>query len=141
MFTDLIEVGWQRGVEGLNTDNLAYKMRLEEARSGLTRREQGFACGLVLEGGSDVVAGVVLSCLLALVHDPESQQRARAEIDGFYDEDTLPKWKDERSLPFVRAFIKEVFRWRPLVPAGVPHKLEQGRFEYPTSYTPVSPFY
>ncbi|KAG9122080.1 hypothetical protein FRC07_001688 [Ceratobasidium sp. 392] len=62
---------------------------------------------------------------ILLVHDPESQRRARAEIDGFYDEDTLPKWKDERSLPFVRAIIKEVIRWRPPLPMAVPHRLEQ----------------
>ncbi|KAG9122078.1 hypothetical protein FRC07_001686 [Ceratobasidium sp. 392] len=62
-----------------------------------------------------------------LIHDPESQRRARAEIDGFYDEDTLPKWQDEQSLPFVRAVIKEVIRWRPPLPMAVPHRLEQGR--------------
>ncbi|KAG9118360.1 hypothetical protein FRC07_007149 [Ceratobasidium sp. 392] len=125
LYLDLNEIGYQRGVEGLNTDNLAYKMRVDEVQSGLTRHEQAFACGLVLEGGSDIVAGVILACILALVHDPESQQRARAEIDGFYDEDTLPKWKDEQSLPFVRAIIKEVIRWRPPLPMAVPHRLEQ----------------
>lgn len=125
LYMGLIEAGWQRGVAGLNTGNLAYKMRLDEGRSGLTRHEQGFACGVVLEGGSDIVAGVILICLLALVHDPESQRRAHAEIDGVYDEDTLPKWQDERRLPFVRAFIKEVFRWRPSLARGVPHRLEQ----------------
>ncbi|KAG9105986.1 hypothetical protein FRC07_009034 [Ceratobasidium sp. 392] len=122
---DLNEIGCQRGSEGLNTGNLAYKMRTEEAQSGLTRHEQAFACGLVLEGGSDIVAGVILACILALIHDPESQQRARTEIDGFYDEDTLPKWQDEQSLPFVRAVIKEVIRWRPPLPMAVPHRLEQ----------------
>ncbi|KAG8680893.1 hypothetical protein FRC09_017895 [Ceratobasidium sp. 395] len=123
--TDLAEIGYKRGAEGLNTGNLAYKMRVDEAQNGLTHHEQAFACGLVLEGGSDIVAGVILACILALVHDPESQRRARAEIDSFYDEDTLPMWQDEQRLPFVRAVIKEVIRWRPPLPMAVPHRLEQ----------------
>ncbi|KAG8711462.1 hypothetical protein FRC08_015862 [Ceratobasidium sp. 394] len=125
LYIDLMEIGCQRGLEGLNTDNLAFKMRVDEEQSGLTRHEQAFACGLVLEGGSDIVAGVILACILALVHDPQSQRQARAEIDGLYDEDTLPRWKDEQSLPFVRAVIKEVIRWRPPLPMAVPHRLEQ----------------
>ncbi|KAG8700983.1 hypothetical protein FRC09_005630 [Ceratobasidium sp. 395] len=125
LYMDLMEIGCKRGLEGLNTGNLAYKMRVGEAQGGLSRHEQAFACGLVLEGGSDIVAGVILTCILALVHDPESQRRARAEIDSLYDEDTLPRWKDEQSLPFVRAVIKEVIRWRPPLPMAVPHKLEQ----------------
>jgi len=33
----------------------------------------------------------------------------------------MPTFDDERSLPFLRAFIKEVTRWRPAVPLGIPH--------------------
>jgi hypothetical protein len=51
----LAEVGWQRGLEGLNTNTLAHKLRSNEAQSGLTRHEQAIACGVVLEGGSEIV--------------------------------------------------------------------------------------
>ncbi|QRV87494.1 cytochrome P450 family protein [Ceratobasidium sp. AG-Ba] len=125
LYNGLAEIGWNRGVEGLNPDNLAYKMRLDEKQNKLSRHEQAFACGILLEAGSDIVAAVILIALLAFVHEPESQQRARAEIDGLYDEDTLPKWRDEQSMPFVRAVVKETIRWRPPLPIAVPHRLEQ----------------
>lgn len=66
-----------------------------------------------------------MAALLALVENPEIQRRAQAEIDALCDEETLPKWQDEQSLPFVRAIRKESLRWRPPLPICVPHKLEQ----------------
>jgi hypothetical protein len=41
------------------------------------------------------------------------QERARKEIDALYDEDTLPSWADEQTMPFVRAgeWIKFSFRY------------------------------
>ncbi|QRV87486.1 cytochrome P450 family protein [Ceratobasidium sp. AG-Ba] len=125
LYIDLAEIGWKRGTEGSNTNNLAYKMRLEGDQSGLSHREQAFACGVVLEGGSDIVASVILTSLLALVHDPKSQRRAQDEIDKLYDEENLPKWRDEQSMPFVRAIVKETIRWRPPLPVAVAHKLDQ----------------
>ncbi|KDN48128.1 hypothetical protein RSAG8_03144, partial [Rhizoctonia solani AG-8 WAC10335] len=46
-------------------------------------------------------------------------------LRDLYDEETLPKWDDEQQMPFLRAVIKEVLRWRPPLPAAVPHRLEQ----------------
>ncbi|KAF8759846.1 cytochrome P450 family [Rhizoctonia solani] len=60
-----------------------------------------------------------------LIKDTSSQERARKEIDALYDEDTLPRWVDEQAMPFVRAVIKEVLRWRPSLPIAIPHRLEQ----------------
>lgn len=52
----LAEAGYQRGLRGLNTNSLAYKLRASESQNGLTRHEQTFVCGIVLEGGSDIVS-------------------------------------------------------------------------------------
>lgn len=53
---DLSEIGWQRGLQGFNSNNLAYKLRLNQGTNGLTRHEQAFICGIVLEGGTDIVS-------------------------------------------------------------------------------------
>ncbi|KAF8605478.1 cytochrome P450 [Ceratobasidium sp. AG-I] len=125
LYTELAEIGWQRGCAGLNTDNLAYKLRLNEDHNELTRHEQAFTCGVALEGGSDIVAGLLITSLMALVNDPQSQIRAQAEIDAIHGEETLPTWKDEQSLPFIRAIMKETLRWRPPLSLAVQHRLEQ----------------
>ncbi|KAF8759876.1 Cytochrome P450 [Rhizoctonia solani] len=152
VYGDLAEIAWERGINGLNTNTLAYKIRINEDNNGLTRHQQAYVCGIVLEGGSDIVAGVICSCILALIQDTGRQKRARDEIDregqtycnlyreltngaGLYDEDTLPKYEDEQEMPFVRAVIKEVLRWRPPLPAAVPHRLEQDDY-YEGYYIP-----
>ncbi|CAE6424359.1 unnamed protein product [Rhizoctonia solani] len=103
VYGDLAEIAWERGINGLNTNTLAYKIRMNEDNNGLTRHQQAYVCGIVLEGGSDIVAGVICACILALIQDIASQKRARDEIDSLYDEDNLPKWEDEQQMPFVRA--------------------------------------
>jgi cytochrome P450 len=52
---------------------------------------------------------------------PEVQRRAQAEIDAVVGRDRLPTFADAPRLPYVRAIIKEVLRWRPSIPLGFPH--------------------
>ncbi|KAG8703175.1 hypothetical protein FRC11_010928 [Ceratobasidium sp. 423] len=125
VYGGLSETGWQRGSNGMNTDNLAYKLRMSEDATRLTRNHQEQICGAVLKGGSNIVAGVISTAILALLEDTRIQDGARKEVDSIYDEDTLPRWDDEQKMPFVRAIVKETLRWRPPLPAGVAHRLDQ----------------
>jgi cytochrome P450 len=60
---------------------------------------------------------------LAMVAFPEVQRKAQAELDTVVGRARLPTFADAPHLPYVRAVIKEVLRWRPAVPLGVPHKI------------------
>ncbi|KAG8731899.1 hypothetical protein FRC11_001717 [Ceratobasidium sp. 423] len=126
LYCGLADIGWERGINGLNPDNLAYKLRLNEGTTRMTRHRQAHVCGLLLEGGSDIVAAVISTCIMALVENTTHQKRAQEEIDGLYNEETLPKWEDEQKMPFVRAVVREALRWRTPLPMGVPHENEQG---------------
>jgi len=52
---------------------------------------------------------------------PEVQRRAQDELDTVVGRDRLPTFADAPRLPYVCAVIKEVLRWRPAAPIGVPH--------------------
>jgi len=52
---------------------------------------------------------------------PEVQRRAQDELDTVVGRDRLPTFADAPRLPYACAVIKEVLRWRPAVPLGVPH--------------------
>ena len=59
--------------------------------------------------------------MLAMIAFPEVQRRAQAEIDAVVGRDRLPTFADAPRLPYVRAIIKEILRWRPTLALGVPH--------------------
>ena len=52
---------------------------------------------------------------------PEVQRRAQAEIDAVVGRDRLPTFADAPCLPYVRAIIREILRWRPAGAFSVPH--------------------
>ena len=47
---------------------------------------------------------------VAVICFPDVLKRIQAELDGVIGRDRLPTFDDESSLPFFRAFIKEVTR-------------------------------
>ena len=58
---------------------------------------------------------------LAMVAFPEVQRRAQAELDAVVGRASLPTFADAPRLPYVRAVIRKVLRWRPPVRLGLPH--------------------
>ncbi|QRV88296.1 cytochrome P450 family protein [Ceratobasidium sp. AG-Ba] len=76
-------------------------------------------------GGSDTMAGTLMSFMLAMVLFPEAQIKAQREIDSVVGKGRLPKISDQEKLPYVRNLIEEVIRWRPVLPLGVPHACSQ----------------
>ena len=52
---------------------------------------------------------------------PEIQQKAQSEIDRVVGLDRLPGLKDREKLPYVDAIVREVLRWQPVAPMGLPH--------------------
>lgn len=53
---------------------------------------------------------------------PETQSRAQAEIDAIVGRARPPSFADYPHLPYIRAMVKEVLRWRPVAPLGAPHR-------------------
>ena len=58
-----------------------------------------------------------------MVTFPEVQSRAQAELDAVVGRARFPTYADAPRLPYVRAIIKEVIRWRPAVRLGLPHAM------------------
>ena len=56
---------------------------------------------------------------------PEVQRRAQAELDAVVGRTRLPTFADAPRLPYVRAIAKEVLRWRPAFPLGLPHSTRE----------------
>lgn len=52
-----------------------------------------------------------------MVQNPKVQQKAQAEIDEVL-KGSLPTFEDRENLPYVAALVKEVLRWKPVLPYG-----------------------
>jgi cytochrome P450 len=51
---------------------------------------------------------------------PEVQKKAQADIDQLVS-NRLPTVEDFNSLSYIKALIKEVVRWGPVIPLGLPN--------------------
>ncbi|KAN0130025.1 Cytochrome P450 [Lactarius tabidus] len=68
--------------------------------------------------GTTYVASVDTTLILAMTLYPEIQRKIVGNSH-------LPDFSDEDALPYVQAVLKEVLRWHPVAPLGVPHRVTE----------------
>ncbi|KZS91063.1 cytochrome P450, partial [Sistotremastrum niveocremeum HHB9708] len=86
-----------------------------------------WAAFALFSGGTDTVSSTVYAFYLAMTLHPEIQRRAQAELDRVLGGRRLPNLHDRQAgaLPYIDALVKELTRWAPVLPAGIPHVLRQ----------------
>ncbi len=63
--------------------------------------------------------------VIAMLAYPETQARAHAELDAVVGRTRLPTFADHPHLPYIRAMVKELLRWRPIAPLITPHRVTE----------------
>ncbi|KAH9478443.1 Cytochrome P450 monooxygenase [Psilocybe cubensis] len=79
--------------------------------------ERKFAVGAT-QHEEDVINNVAFTVYGA---NPDVQRKAQAELDRVIGSKRLPNFDDRESLPYIEAIYREVLRFRPPVPIGIPH--------------------
>jgi len=88
----------------------------------LSKEEIGGLTSSLIGGGVDTTTSTMLSFILACIAFPDAIKPAQDEIDKVVGSDRVPDWNDEMSMPYCRAMIKEVLRWRSVaILGGLPH--------------------
>ncbi|KAJ4484986.1 cytochrome P450 [Lentinula edodes] len=77
--------------------------------------------GLAYAAGTESIVSALSSFMLAMVIYPEVQDKAQQELDAVVGPGRLPDFSDRGSLPYIDAIVKEVLRWSPVAPLGLPH--------------------
>ncbi|KAJ3782487.1 cytochrome P450 [Lentinula aff. detonsa] len=93
-------------------DEVALSEELETIRN---------CAGLAYAAGTESIASSLSSFMLAMMLYPEVQEKARQELDAVVGLERLPDFSDRGTLPYIDAVVKEVFRWNPVAPLGLPH--------------------
>ncbi|CAG5186013.1 uncharacterized protein ALTATR162_LOCUS11468 [Alternaria atra] len=103
----------------------------EKEHIPLSDRDFSYIPASLFGAGSDTTASTLCTAFLALVTHPETLHAAHHELDTIVGADRSPTFEDEANLPYIRALVKEVLRWRPVaVLGGTPHaSTEDDRYE------------
>ncbi|VUC37774.1 unnamed protein product [Clonostachys rosea] len=83
--------------------------------------QAAYACGGMIEAGSETTATTINNWVLCMLLFPDVFARAQEEVDRVVGIERIPQWEDENDLPYVRAMIKELLRYRPVNKFGMQH--------------------
>jgi cytochrome P450 len=78
--------------------------------------------GWILSDDDLQTVSALTTFFLVMALYPDVQKKAQADIDRLAL-NRLPTLDEFNSLPYIRAIIKEIVRWGPVVPLGLPHSV------------------
>ncbi|KAF9256203.1 cytochrome P450 [Marasmius fiardii PR-910] len=81
--------------------------------------------GTMFAAAEDTTISVLTTFVLVMVLHPRVFQKAQEEMDRVIGKDSLPSTEDRDSLPYFECVMKEVLRWNPPAPLGLPHRVIQ----------------
>ncbi|KAG4431048.1 hypothetical protein IFR05_013468 [Cadophora sp. M221] len=87
--------------------------------------EAASTLGMLSVAAVYTVSSPLQTFIRAAVLHPEWYRRVQEEVDEVCGEERVPEVQDTPRLLVLRAFIKECLRWRPPIPTGVSHELEE----------------
>ncbi|KDR69689.1 hypothetical protein GALMADRAFT_230616 [Galerina marginata CBS 339.88] len=111
--------------EGRALSSFTSSLIENQATNKLSVKEAAWLAGIMFSAGAETTTASVANFLLAMIHYPHVMRKAQAEIDRVVGRDRLPSFKDKMHLPYTRALVKELLRWRPPGPMGIPRRVAQ----------------
>ena len=90
----------------------------KEGHWELSFNEVYYVFGTMYGGGAGTTAGAMQSFVQAMLHYPDWQVKLQEELDREVGPDRIPTFGDAPRLRVVRAVMKELLRWRPVVPGS-----------------------
>ncbi|XP_021063043.1 cytochrome P450 1A2 [Mus pahari] len=75
----------------------------------------------IFGAGFDTVTTAITWSILLLVTQPKVQRKIHEELDTVVGRDRQPRLSDRPQLPYLEAFILEIYRYTSFVPLTIPH--------------------
>jgi len=104
---------------------IAKKLAGSSENLRMTEEEIAWLCGTLFSAGAETTSGALAWFMLAMILHPEVQRKAQQELDTHVVRSRLPSFEDKQHLPYIVSIVKEILRWRPILPLGLPHALIQ----------------
>ncbi|KAI4523860.1 cytochrome P450 [Schizophyllum commune Loenen D] len=94
----------------------------DRAAHEMNRTQMSMLAGSLYEAGAHTTAAFVHGLVMLLTAYPEVQAKAAAEMNQVVGDKRSPVHSDGDSLPYIRALIQEIHRFRVVTPHGLPHR-------------------
>lgn len=69
-------------------------------------------------GASDTIVSSLGAFIIAMLMNPDVQNKAHDELERVLGPGDLPSFSDEPTLPYITAIVQEVLRHNPVAPLG-----------------------
>jgi len=80
-----------------------------------------FSSGNAYIAGNETTSATLLNFVLLMINYPDVQRKAQEELDRVVGRERMPDTNDK--LPYISALVREIMRYYPVGPLGVPHRL------------------
>ncbi|KAJ7445976.1 cytochrome P450 [Mycena galericulata] len=121
LYFGLVDEAAERVRSGGENGSYIEEVLARQDEFGMDREMTGNLAAILIEGGSDTTSSYLSTLILALVAYPDAQKKAHEEIDRVAGEQRMPTLDDLEHMPYIRAMILEVHRFRPVLPLLIPH--------------------
>ncbi|QRV80981.1 cytochrome P450 family protein [Ceratobasidium sp. AG-Ba] len=121
LYGDLLNETQERVTHGNENGCFMGKVLSRRSTFDLSDRQIAYLGGAIIEGAAGTSAAWIKVLVMAMVTHPNAQRKAHEELDRIIGSARMPLLEDLSQLPYIQAIIREVHRWRPIAPAGVPH--------------------
>ncbi|KAH8990403.1 cytochrome P450 [Lactarius hatsudake] len=121
MFESLFNSVREKMSRGIDRPSLVGTLINDAEKYELSDRENSWVAAIMYAAGAETTSAALAWWMLAMAIYPEVQKRAQAELDAVVGRSRTPTFADFQRLPYIRAMVKEVLRWRPVDPVGIPH--------------------
>ena len=101
--------------------NWAKELTKSKEAQQITSTELAWDLGVLCDAGVETTGVQLQIIVLACLAYPEWVLKAQKELDEIVGTERLPDFDDISRLPYLQAVVEENFRWRHIVPAGIPH--------------------
>ncbi|KAJ7704017.1 cytochrome P450 [Mycena rosella] len=123
MFRGLFTDVKNRVAKGDYRESFCATLLEQQDRHSLNEKESAWLAATLYAGGAETTSAVLAWFLFAMLSFPDAQNRAQEELDAVVGRSRMPTFADYKSLPYLRALIKETLRWMPVNPIGLSHRL------------------
>ncbi|KAH7144357.1 cytochrome P450 [Dactylonectria estremocensis] len=89
----------------------------------MSDKELKWLSGGLLDAAFDTSSAAVLNFVVAMAAHPDVLAKAREEMEDVL-QGKVPSAEDVAKLPYLKACLMEMLRWRPSTPLGLPHVAE-----------------